>query len=79
MEKLGWKITAIVFISLFALLLAFNVWGYCLVIEEENAINDCYYNTCADYPEAWYEDGVCACYDLDEYGEYEIAKTIYVS
>jgi hypothetical protein len=73
----GWKITAIVFICLFAVLLSFNVWGYTLVVAEDNAINDCYYNTCSEFPEAWYEAGVCTCYMEDEYGEYEVAMTSY--
>jgi len=77
MEKLGWKITAIVFICLFAGLLAFNVWGYSLVVAEEAAINECYYNTCEEYPQADYNSGLCICYDYDIYGDYEIVKTEY--
>ena len=73
----GWKVTSIIFICLFAGLLSFNVWGYNLIVEEEEAINNCYYNTCDQYYDAWYEDEVCTCYNLDEYGEYEIARTVY--
>ena len=73
----GWKVTAIIFIVYSVLLTSLCVWGYVEVTAEEEAINNCYYNTCAEYPNALYEYGVCTCYDIDEYGEYEVAKTIY--
>jgi len=73
----GWKVAAIIFIVYSILLSSLFVWGYVVVTAEEEAINDCYYNTCAGYPEAWYEYGICTCYDIDEYGDYEVAKTEY--
>ena len=73
----GWKITAIIFIVYSVLLTSTITWGIVMVNEETDAINECYYNTCEQYPQAdWYE-GVCTCYDVDEYGEYEVAKTSY--
>lgn len=73
----GWKITSIVFICLFILLLALNIWAYISVVNEEVRINNCYYNTCENYPEAWYEGGLCTCYDYDAKGELIIIKTVY--
>ena len=75
----GWKITAIIFICLFVAETALMVWAVNLALDEEEAINDCYYNTCAGYPDAWYEAGVCSCYDINEYGEYEEVMTSYKS
>lgn len=73
----GWKITSIIFICLFVALLAFNVWSISYVLSEEESINQCYYNICSDFPDAWYEAGVCTCYMLDEDGGYEVAMTSY--
>jgi len=77
MEKLGWKITAIVFICLFVGLAALNVWAVSWALEDDAKINDCYYNICEEYPDAWYEAGVCSCYDYNEYGEAFVTKTKY--
>jgi len=73
----GWKVTAIISLTLLISIIGLVVWGYCEVVEEEEAFNNCYYNTCANYYDAWYESGVCTCYDINDYGEYEIAKTTY--
>ena len=73
-----WKTTAIVFMTLFLLLLAFNVWSVSLVFEDEALTNECYYDICEQYPNAWQEDAVCYCYDYNEYGEEEVVKTKYM-
>ncbi len=72
-----WKATAIIFICLFVGLLALNVYGYVLIVDEEDATYDCYYNICSDFPDADYYEGLCTCYSLNEYNEYEVALTIY--
>ena len=73
----GWKITAIIFILYSILLTSLMVWGYITVTEEEGSINECYYNTCGQYPQAYWDAGVCSCLDYDEYGELEVVKTLY--
>ena len=72
-----WKVIAIVFICLFIGLLALNVWGYIIVVEEDDAINNCYYNICEGYYDADYDDGLCICYSLNEDNEYEVELTTY--
>ena len=44
MEKTKWKIVAIVFITLFTLLLLFNIWGISLYMAETDSANECYYD-----------------------------------
>ena len=72
-----WKVTAIIFIVYSVLLTATIAWGISIVNEEEAATNECYYNTCEEYYDGYWEAGVCTCYNLNEYGEYEIARTVY--
>ena len=73
-----WKTIAIIFIVLFSLLLIFNIWSVNLVLNEEEQTNICYYDVCENYPEAWYEDGVCTCYNYDDNYELEVTKTKYI-
>ena len=72
-----WKVIAIIFICLFVGLLALNILSYVIVVNEEDAIYDCYYNTCEEYYDADYSYGLCTCYSLNEYGEYEVESTSY--
>lgn len=72
-----WKITAIIFMILFSILLTLNIWTITYVISEEDSLNYCYYNICGEYPNAVYEDGLCTCYFLNEHGEYDVAMTTY--
>jgi len=72
-----WRTTAIVFICLFVAIISFNIWAYTLIVDEEAEANNCYYNICEEYIDAWYEEGLCTCYNIDEQGVYEIAKTEY--
>ena len=78
MEKLGWKILAIVFIVLFLIETSYLAWGLSLVITEEENTAECYYNICADYPQADYANKVCNCYDYDEENRYEITLREYM-
>ena len=71
----GWKVTAIIFIILFTLLLSFFVLGYVVVILEEKDLNKCYYEICEEYPQAELKDGVCFCYEYDLLGELKLART----
>jgi hypothetical protein len=74
----NWKIIAIIFIVLFSLLLTFNIWGWYLIAEEERLTNECYYDICEEYPEAYYEEDVCFCYDYSMMGKLEVVKTKYM-
>jgi len=74
---MNWKILAIVLGILFILENLIIGYGTYLVIMEEKETNDCYYNFCADYPEARYLDGVCECYDHDMLGELVLRDTRY--
>jgi len=74
----GWKITAIVFIILFCLVVSFNILSWWAYESETKKINECYYDICEQYTEAYYEDGVCKCYEVDLLGEYTLAKSKYM-
>jgi hypothetical protein len=41
-------------------------------------MNVCYYDICSGYIDAWWEEGVCYCYDYDLLGQLEVAKTEYM-
>ena len=70
-----WKNIAIVFIILFVLETGMIVWGIITVRAEEKNINECYYNICNNYEEAYYDDGVCHCYEYDVLGNLVKSKT----
>ena len=72
-----WKIVAIIFIALFIAENLYLAWAVWYTVQEEQKTYDCYYNTCAEYPEAMYRDGVCSCYDYDVLGELFVAETEY--
>lgn len=75
----NWKAVAIVFMILFFSLLALDIWGYSIVVEEERKTNECYYNICEEYPNADLVDGLCSCYDYNyNSGQYEVMKTKYI-
>ncbi len=83
---MNWKILAIILLVIVILENAFLAWGYSLVLEEdrlyaeqEQKMNVCYYETCSDYPEAWFENNVCSCYQVNTEGtDYEVAKETYM-
>ena len=70
MEKNGWKITAIIFISITALYTLLGVWGY--VIMEEEAKNEaiCAYEICNVNQTYYYftDTKLCNCYQNDLLG-----------
>ena len=74
MEKTFWKVTAIIFLVLFLLETSFFIWSVWIVTKEEQKDLTCYYDICADYPDAYREGNVCSCYDYDMLGDYVIAK-----
>jgi hypothetical protein len=75
MEKTGWKILAIVLLIIVIIENLFFAWGYMIVEKEAKQTRECYYGICANYPDAYVEDGVCFCYDYDNLGQLIVAKT----
>jgi len=70
-----WKVTAIIFISLFLAETFLVGWGMYMVAKEEKLVNLCYYDVCSDYENAEYISGVCFCYEYDMLGNAQVAKT----
>lgn len=75
----GWKVVAIIFIVLFSLETLMWVYSFYMYEKELKETKYCYYDVCADYPEASYEEGICWCYDYDLVGNYKIVKTEVIS
>jgi len=75
MEKTTWKVLAIIFITLFILETAFVIWGMMLVSNEEAKTEECYYEVCRDYPDAWLEGNICSCFEYDILGNLVVSKT----
>ena len=79
MEKLGWRIMAIVFITLFFGLVILIAIGVYQINEDEKLTAECFYDVCMEYPEAYYENNICKCYSIDyENYEYNLEKTVYM-
>ena len=78
MKVVNWKVIAIVFIVLFALETLFVVWTTVSYTNELNKMNECLYDICGEYPDGWYEEDVCTCYQYDLFGEYVVAKYEYM-
>lgn len=76
--KNNWKSIAIIFIILFGLLLAYNLWAIGYVLSEEKKVNECFYDICEYYPDAEYDDNLCTCYDYDTFGDLIVAKQKYM-
>jgi len=75
---MNWKTLSIILMILLVLETSFIAWGYYLVTKEESQIKECYYDICEDYPQAWFENEICYCYDYGLTGEYVVAKTKYM-
>jgi len=75
---MNWKITAVIFMILFILETTYIIWAFWYVGREEQRTYECLYDICAENYDAWYDEGVCTCYDLDMYGEYVVSKTKYM-
>lgn len=79
MEKKAWKTIAIIFMIITIIETAYLIWAVTLYTAETNRVNECYYNICGDYPDAYYESKVCYCYDYDLTGQPIVAKTEYMN
>jgi len=77
-QKNRWKTIAIIFIILFLLETSFWVWAFWYDAKETALTNECYYDICEDYPDAWYDDKICSCYDYDVIGELIVVKQEYM-
>ena len=73
-----WKLLAIIFMILFILETAYTVFSIYVYVHETDLMNECYYNKCESYPEAYYENGVCYCYDYSLLGDLVVDKTYYL-
>ncbi len=70
--KKAWKILAIIFIALIF------IWIFKISYDKIDQENECYYNICGKYPDAFYQDKVCTCYDYDVIGGIVVDKTQYI-
>jgi len=77
-QKNIWKTIAIVFIILFILENLFFAWALWTNAKETDIINTCYYDICKKYPDAWYEEKICSCYDYDVLGNLIIVEQEYM-
>ena len=79
-EKLykKWKVLAIIAMILFTLLLIFNIWAVAYTNHNLKKENICFYDICAKYPDAYYLDNICTCYDYDVIGNLVVSKSEYM-
>ncbi len=75
MEKQGWKITAIIFMVLFFSFFSLTMWGLVITEQEASLERHCFYNVCGEYPDAYYMNKVCTCYDYGVLGDLVEVKT----
>lgn len=75
MEKQGWKVMAIIELVLLILFISLGIYGVYQDNKEIEKTNICYYEVCADSPQAYYEEGICTCYDYDNLGQIYPSKT----
>ncbi len=61
-----WKVTAIIFIILFALSCLFIVWAWSVGTTEINNETKCSNEICFNYDAFQYYDGTCYCYTGNE-------------
>ena len=75
MKPETWKTIAIVFILLFVLETAYLGWSIISYNSEVNNYNECLYGICGEYPDAYYAEGICGCYDYGITGDLVLVKT----
>lgn len=78
MRKINWKIVAIIFIVLFVVETLFWIWSTAIYNSELDKNNECLYDICGDYVDAWYEEDICTCYEYDMTGDLIVAKNKYM-
>jgi len=70
-----WKTLAIILLVVVIVENIFIGFGMYLVAEEERMIEECYYDVCSEYADAYIEGNICSCYKTDMFGELVLAKT----
>ncbi len=78
MENKNWKMIAIMSIIINIIMIVLWIWVYMDIIQEEEKTYECYYEVCDGYQDAWYENNVCTCYELDVMGNYVVEKEKYM-
>ena len=69
---------AIIFLIFILLENLVFVLAYLSVVEDEEKSYECFYEICEDYPDAYYENALCSCYDYDVLGNLIVAKQKYM-
>jgi len=77
-ETKKWKTIAIIFIILFTVETLCLVTLNIIYASDEKKMNECYYDICEGYPDAYYESNICQCYGYDMFGELVITKEKYM-
>ena len=78
MESKTWQIIAVISWFITGSLIGLIIWSYNDLVDEEEKTYECYYEICTDNYDAFYENNVCTCYDLDIMGEYVVDKQKYM-
>jgi len=74
----NWKALAISSWIVLLIGISFIGWGWYLTEQEENQMNECYYDICNNYPEAWLDGDICFCYEYDVLDNLIVSKTTYM-
>jgi hypothetical protein len=73
-----WKVIGTVLIIFTCIMLIFSVVVDIREKIEDNKTKVCFYEICADLPDAEYYDDVCSCYDYDTLGRLTLVKEVYL-
>jgi hypothetical protein len=74
-KRMSWKAVGIIFIILFLIETGFIVYIWKTGAQEIKNENLCLYEICGDYPQAYYANSLCTCYERDVLGQLQVAKT----
>lgn len=71
----GWKVFAIILLIILIVENVFIAWGWYMIAQDERKTEECYYDVCAEYEEAYIVGNICYCYEYDVFDNYVVAKT----
>ncbi|HDK42037.1 MAG TPA: hypothetical protein ENG87_01555 [Candidatus Pacearchaeota archaeon] len=74
----GWRTLAIILLILSVSMIILTIISIHQNTQQVKNTNICYYDICSDYPDAYYENDVCTCYDYDVLGNEQVAYTEYM-
>ena len=77
-KKINWKLIATIFIILFLAENIFITVGLIVIDKEERQTKECFYDICGTYPDAYFDESVCSCYDYGTLGDLVIVKEVYM-